>query len=464
MNIFYTLLKPRAVSEDTQRQEFILQVLLLGSLSLFGIAIMMSFVALASRPESYGNNALSIGVLAIAVACCIGLFVLSRRGHSRLASYAVLAIFFVLIGYIGFRWGIDVPAQLVFYPLLIVMAGILISTRFAFVTTGLIALTITMTGYLQMTGRIPVNQYWKGELWTGTDVIMIIVIYAVIATVSWLSNREIEKSLIRARRSEAALKEERDNLEIRVTERTEELRKAELERMSQAYKFVEFGRLAGSIFHDLASPLTALSLNLDSIAQGAGDQTKLARIAGDIDRAKSATAHMQKLMGSMRKHLAREGECERFSLHGALTEAVHVLSSYARGRNVSLRYLGGAEARLYGDPVAFMQIVTNIVSNAIESFPARSGSRTNRLVTITVQNEEDGALLTIKDTGSGMSPETLERVFEPFFSTKAETGGLGIGLSLAKRVLEKDFDGTFEATSALGEGTAFALYFPQREP
>lgn len=256
----------------------------------------------------------------------------------------------------------------------------------------------------------------------------------------------------------------RELLEVRVVERTEELRKAELERMSQAYRFVEFGRLAGSVFHDLTSPLTALSLNIDSIAKGAGDRRSIAAFADDISRAQTAAAHMQKLMTSMRRHLARDGAEESFSLDRALIEALQVLGSYARARGVALSYDSTEDVERHGDPVAFLQIITNIVSNAIESFPPVDGLQAARSVTLALREELTQAVLTISDTGPGMSEEVRTRIFEPFFSTKGETGGMGIGLSLAKRILEKSFGGSLDVTSVLGKGTTFTLYFPHREP
>lgn len=462
--MLHRLIAPRSADEDTRRREFIVNVLIVSIECIFASSVLISILAARQHPEAYAHESVSILILSALFCLSVFLHLLSRRGLIRCASYLLLSALFLFATYLGYRWGMDVHAGMFLYVLVVIMAGILISSRAAFLAVLLVCAALFGIGTLQQEGAILANREWAKNVWGVTDLTMIALLFLIIATVSWLSNREIEKSLIRARRSEAALKEERDQLEIRVKERTEELRKAELERMSQAYKFVEFGRLAGSIFHDLASPLTALSLNLESIGKGAGDAASLARMADDIDRAKSATAHMQRLMGSMKKHLAREGEDEQFSMHNALAEAAHVLSSYARARNVTLRYAHEAEVELHGDPVAFMQILTNIVSNAIESFPETGTAREVRSVTIGVRKDEGGVEITVTDTGPGISPENLAHIFEPFFSTKTESGGLGIGLSLAKRVLEKNFSGTLTASSVLGEGTAFILYFPLREP
>lgn len=462
--MLHHLIAPRSEDEDTRRREFIVNVLIVSIECIFAISVLVSIIAARMHPETYANDSVSILILLALFSFSVFLHVLSRRGFIRCASYMLLGALFLFASYLGYRWGMDVHAGIFLYVLVVIMAGILINSRAAFLAVLLVCAAVFGIGTFQQQGVILTNREWASDMWGATDLTMIALLFLIIATVSWLSNREIEKSLIRARRSETALKEERDQLEVRVQERTEELRKAELERMSQAYRFVEFGRLAGSIFHDLASPLTALSLNLESIGTRAGDTANLARMVDDVARAKSATAHMQKLMSSMKKHLAREGTDEQFSMHNALVEAVHVLGSYARARNVTLRYDHMTEIELQGDPVAFMQILTNIVSNAIESFSPDTASRGNRSVTIDVRRERGAVEIIITDTGPGISPENLEHIFEPFFSTKTESGGLGIGLSLAKRVLEKNFSGTLSASSVLGEGTTFTLYFPVREP
>lgn len=468
--LFKKLTLPKSRNEDKARREFILNILLLGALVLLFVALAIIVVdALLANPVGHAENALPSVVISGLFLFFLVLYALSRRQFVALASYLLLGAFFTLTAYMGYEWGVDVPAQIVFYPLVIVMAGILISTRIAFLATVLIAVTMTVTGYLQHAGTIPINAYWKGQLWTWSDVIMIILIYLVVATVSWLSNREIEKSLRRARRSEAELKEERDTLEVRVEERTRELRQAEMEKMSQAYHFVEFGRLASGIFHDLINPLAALSLNIDRIAEASpGTRTALSE---DVARAKRAATHMQRLMDSMRKHLSRERSQELFPLRESLEEVVHMLSTYAGARDVRLTLRAPEERHFYGDPAAFIQVMTNLVSNAIQSYPAvrplpyerREGTPVREVV-VTVGSTEEEIRICVGDRGSGIPKEDLPKIFDPFFTTKGASEGLGIGLSLARRIIEKDFGGTIAVDSSPGAGSAFTVYLPVREP
>lgn len=457
------LTNPKSTDEDIRRQEFILNILLINSIALLFVAMLISgFYLLFGDATINKNNTLStVVVAAIFLGFCL-LLLLSRKGFVRFVSYLLIGILYILAAYMGLRWGVDVSASLLFYALVIVMAGILVNTRFAFLATLFTGGTIAFSIHLQSIGSIQTSRNWTTEMWNTSDVIVTTLIFLVIATVSWLSNREIKKSLSRARTSEAELKRERDRLEIRVIERTEELRKAEVEKMTQAYRFVEFGRLASGIFHDLINPLTALSLNLETIATKGKDDTMTHPLTEEVNRAKQATLHMQNLMESMRKHLSREGEREHFSLNGALIDIIRILDSYARAHRVTLHLQTDDEIGFHGDAVHFTQVMTNLISNAIEAYPAVSKGvdMSKRSVEVMLGRSGSHIEITVRDRGAGISPEDQIKIFEPFFSTKNRSQGLGIGLSLAKRIVEKEFKGVLEVTSVVGRGSSFMLKFP----
>jgi len=463
--LFYLILKPRTTGEDSQRREFILNVLL-GSLVVLVFVAILLHVAVLISPNTdsteYQNNSLPFLIL-LGIECfLLFLYGLSRWGFFRPVSYFLIAIFYTVSVYMGFHWGVDAQVSLLFFVLIIVMSGVLMGTRFALSSAVFSALVVLVLGYLQVSGKTHPNIYWKTTEMQISDVVMFSMIFLIIAAVSWLSNREIDKSLARARRSEGELKHERDMLEVRVIERTEELRKAEVEKMTQAYRFVEFGRLASGLFHDLMNPLSALSLNIENIANSGKDATKMEELAEDVARAKQTTVHMQSLMDSMRKHLAREGTLEHFSLNGAIHDLIRVLEPYARSHKVTLGFDPAEELGYHGDAVHFTQVMTNLVSNAIESYPPykKTDEKGKRTVLVTLSRDAGGIQITVRDQGAGISKENAEKIFEPFFSTKGQAQGLGIGLSLVKRIIEKELKGTVSLQSAPGEGSTFVLHFP----
>jgi len=474
VGVFNKILLPKSNDVDFARREFILNVLLFASITLLFFSIVLHLVVLLFNllgPEAYRNNALSIGILFAVLSFFVSLYILSCKGFFRLASFLFLGVFFLFVAYMNYRWGVDLPSTILLDALIIIMSGILISTRFAFVTTAIIAVTMTTVDFLQRTHIVEMNRYWRNEPWTQTDTIVTIVIFLVIATVSWLSNREIEKSLMRARRSEADLKKERDLLEITVEDRTKELKETQAEKIIQLYRFAEFGRLSSGLFHDLVSPLTAVSLNIEKIKNTEdmrthvkiiGEKTgavPIAEVSGYVDKAIVAARKMEDMVSAVRRQLARQENKTLFSLHREIEQVIEVLSYKALKANVMIHFSNSNDIKTFGDAIKFNQIVLNLVTNAIdtcEGLPDKVGRKVN----VSFTRENNFAILTVRDNGVGISENDKPKLFEPFFTTKSEKGGIGIGLSMVKRFTEKDFGGSIEVKSKENQGSEFVARFP----
>ncbi len=452
---------PKSKNDDFARREFILNILLVVSMSLIVFGIFLHIVGVAFNffnPEVYRNNTLSSWIEVVILFFFITLYILSRKGFFRLASYLLLGIFFLFAAYMGYKWGVDVNAGFLLYVLVIVMAGILIDTRFAFFATFIITLTIFYISYLQQHGIIQVNYYWRNGSWTQTDTIMTAVIFLIIATVSWLSNREIEKSLARARRSEAELKKERDSLEAKVEERTAELKKAQMTQISHLYRFAEFGKLSSGLFHDLINPLTAACLNIEQIKNDRIQKVK--DMKSYLDKAVVSIKRMENFIIAVKKQIAKEKTESFFSSAEEIRSVVQVLEYKAKKANIEIVFLPAEEIMVYGDPVKFNQVVLNLVVNAIDSYSGTNDISRERKVELRILLEDGIIRLIVRDWGSGIAPEFADKIFQPFFTTKGQDEGTGIGLSLTKRIVENDFGGTIRFKSEKNKGTKFIVAFP----
>lgn len=107
------------------------------------------------------------------------------------------------------------------------------------------------------------------------------------------------------------------------------------------------------------------------------------------------------------------------------------------------------------------QIGLNLVMNAAEAIPAGAADR--QRVCVSVSREHDVVLLRVSDTGSGMTPEALSRVFTPYFTTKAAGQGLGLGLAVTRDIVER-FGGSISVETTLGVGTTFTVRLPAAPP
>jgi signal transduction histidine kinase len=469
--LFNKFIQPRAGDEDGRRHEFILNILLVSTILLLTAAILSSAITLLFFTDEirHANDALSFGLLFGILAFIFFLYFLSRKGFFRLASFLLLGMLFLLESYMAYRWGVEVQIALLLGALIVVMSGVLIGSRFAFAATATLTLVFGVINYLHRAELVTPNRYWASELAEVTDVVMFGVIFSIMATVSWLSNREIEKSLIRARKSEAELKDERDSLEMKVEQRTKELKEVQAEKMTQLYRFAELGRISSGLFHDLINPLNAISLNLGkvSVTDKGDSDLPIEETKQYVNNAVHAAKKLEDLVVAVRKQLAREETRTVFLIDEEIRHVIGVLSHKAQKAKVGLRFTpcnSSTEVHIFGDPIKFNQVVLNLVANGIDAcIEFLPSGVSERWVRISVSEEPEVIAMLVEDNGVGIPEHHMDKIFEPFFTTKANGQGIGIGLSMAKRIVEKDFGGLLTAQSEVGKGASFRVHLPVRK-
>ncbi|MGV9011454.1 MAG: sensor histidine kinase [Flavobacteriales bacterium] len=138
----------------------------------------------------------------------------------------------------------------------------------------------------------------------------------------------------------------------------------------------------------------------------------------------------------------------------ALRDVLHLLEHRLEQQNVSVSwYLGTELPTVRVDQVQFAQVVSNLVLNAMAAMP-KGGT-----ITISSQVQDDWVSIAITDTGSGIAPADLKKIFQPFFTTKPTGEGTGLGLSVVHGIM-KGHRGQVSAASTLGAGTTFTILFP----
>lgn len=437
------------MDEDLLRRKSILNIILIGSVIM--LAILDAFVLAHSLRDGAADPEISFAAFSVLPAFFIFLYLLSRRGLHELASYLLIAAYLVSDSYAAYRWGVNVPTALIAYALIIVMATILRGTKFGFFVTGLIAAFIIPLWYAQLHGAIATQMQRP----TPDDAIVFSVLYLLIMVVAWLYNREIERSLRRARASEQALAQERDLLEVKVVERTAELRQTQMEKVQQLNRLAELGQLSSGLFHDILNLLNALSLRSTN-----EDDPSLASAFGTARQIEGFTR-------AVRKQISNTHRRESFSLVQGVTHAIQLVDYQARKERVHIEFDfdhgPNGDITHFDAPFKFQEIIINLLLNAIESYEAlRADDRRARTVTVALAAHDGMATLRVRDNGSGMAPAVRARIFEPFFTTKSGGKGIGIGLATIKKIIEGDMSGTIALQSEAGHGTLFTVTFPLR--
>jgi len=220
-------------------------------------------------------------------------------------------------------------------------------------------------------------------------------------------------------------------------------------------EYVELAELAGGFVHDLKNHLSTLRLNLQLLAEDFQDpQTQRERRA--LDRVQRMQNECQRLVDISQEFLrfARvEGlELTPANLGEVVEEMVDFFGPTARAANIEIKTYIPADlplVALHRD--MFKQALLNLLLNAQQAMP--SGGE----ITIQASQEPAGVVLSLIDTGQGMSAEVLAKAFRPFYS--ARSGGTGLGLPTTRRILSAH-GGTIDVQSEVGRGSKFTIRLP----
>ena len=451
VHFFYQkFIKPKSLNKDQRRREFILNIILICVLSLYALSFLTTLYC-KIRADNACDGQDDFTILPILIFFVV-LYLISRFKSYIISAYLFILIFLIPILCATYIWGADLPAVLLFSTLIVIMSSILINTHFSFFITLIISAAFLFITNLQINNVIAVDREWKnGKEIELENIFIYILVFLIIVTISWLSNREIEKSLKRARKSETKLKEERDLLETKVKERTKELEETQLEKMKEVSRLAEFGYLSSSLFHDLINPLTALSFNIEKMKKSQNDY-HFKEIEKDLDQAFMVTEKMRQFIRSIHKQTEHKKSKKLFSLNQEIDEVIRMLTYFAQKNNIQINTNYNEEIKILGNPVGFSQSILNLVSNAIDAY---SPDNTSKKIDVSLLKNKNCITLRIKDYGKGMPKEIQEKIFKTSFTTKEK--GTGMGLILVKNIIENDFKGQIYFKSTENKGTTFII-------
>ena len=243
------------------------------------------------------------------------------------------------------------------------------------------------------------------------------------------------------KRAKADIKLINEGLEQRVEERTnqlmlasEALREAQAE-LAHINRVTTMGELTASIAHEVMQPIASARNNaraaqnfLDMERPDLGEAREaLACVVGDADRAADI---IDRIREHMKKAPPRK-EC--FDLNAAISEVIALTRSATSGKTVSVQTRFANGLRLVeGDRVQLQQVILNLIRNAVEAIEASDMGQ--RELLISTQQDGTEIVVSVRDTGPGVDPKQLERVFEAFYTTKPS--GTGMGLSICRSIID----------------------------
>jgi two-component system, NtrC family, sensor kinase len=228
------------------------------------------------------------------------------------------------------------------------------------------------------------------------------------------------------------------------------------EQLQQREKLSSIGMLAAGVAHEVNTPLTGVSsytqMLLGMLPKNDPKHALLEKVSRQADRASEIVNNLL--------NFSRTGSAAEFAgldIHRVLDDTLQLLEPQLRRSQIEIiRDYGDNLPKVHGNSVKLQQVFTNLILNARDSIANGNGR-----ITLATRNGEDDGLLVIEvaDTGVGIAPEDVAKIYDPFFTTKGVGRGTGLGLAVTYGIVQ-EHDGHISVSSAPGRGTTFRITLP----
>lgn len=238
-------------------------------------------------------------------------------------------------------------------------------------------------------------------------------------------------------------------------------------RLLQAQKLETIGALAGGIAHDFNNILATISGYAEMLHEDLPKDSELSEKAGKIQGAVIRARSITNQILTFSRQVEQEKVPVRVS--EVLAETIGFVRSAVPSNIVIKSRIAGKKANVFADPTQLFRVFLNLMTNAVQSMEESGGTLSVSMETVEgkqIRHElnkdivaDEYVLLIFKDTGMGMEPSLISRVFEPFFTTREVGKGTGLGLSVVHGIIT-ELDGEIMVSSKKEKGSVFYVYLP----
>ena len=225
------------------------------------------------------------------------------------------------------------------------------------------------------------------------------------------------------------------------------------EQLQLSEKMASIGLLAAGVAHEVNTPLTGISSFTQMLLEDAEPEDPRTRLLEKIER---QTFRAARIVNGL-LNLARPGQTDTsgpVDINAVVADVLVLLEHQLEAGRIRVRReLATPSAVVRGKEFKMQQVFLNLFLNARDAMPSGGW------LTVCTRVEGESAVIEVADTGSGISPENISRIYDPFFTTKTVGQGTGLGLSVTYGVVQ-EHRGTIECASRVGQGTRFILTLP----
>ena len=227
----------------------------------------------------------------------------------------------------------------------------------------------------------------------------------------------------------------------------------------QAAKLASVGELAASIAHELNNPLATVTLRVESVLRRTPEEDPRRRALEIVEQ---ESRRMGDLVANLLQFSRKgDGQISTMDVRQELSKAVGLVQHVFHKRLIDVVQETAPDTpTIFADRQKLRQVFLNLLTNAGDAMP-QGGTLTLRTAPATTDDGKPAVLIELADTGAGIPAENLERIMEPFFTTKEEGKGTGLGLAICRRIVQ-EHQGTMQVFSELSKGTTVRLVLPLR--
>ena len=230
-----------------------------------------------------------------------------------------------------------------------------------------------------------------------------------------------------------------DNLEFKIQEEINKRLEQE-QILIQQSKLASMGEMIGNIAHQWRQPLAQISaIHMNMKVTYDFDKFTKEYMESKIKEANKLTAYMSQTISDFQNFFKPQGEKEVFSIEKACRDAYFILESSLKAHGIEVIFHITQDVTINGYKTEYSQVILNLLSNAKDILIERQIK--NPKIELEIKDGNHFALVKIKDNAGGVDASIIDKIFEPYFTTRHQTQGTGIGLYMSKNIIERNMHG-----------------------
>jgi len=248
-----------------------------------------------------------------------------------------------------------------------------------------------------------------------------------------------------------------DSLHSKVENAVEEVREKDKLMVQQA-RLAQMGEMIAMIAHQWRQPLSsisAISTNLQ-LSLALDEEVTKETLEQELKSIDNRVTLLSNTIDDFRNFYNTNNEKSTFDLSKTITQAIEVLSPAISNAHVTLTFEDSLESSIKSLENEIIQVLMNIIKNAIDILKEREQERN---IIVTAYQDSEQTYIVVQDNAGGVSEEIINHIFDPYFSTKKEKHGMGLGLYMSKLIIQEHCDGTLDVHNS-DEGAVFTITLP----